>query len=70
MQFQLVGSDGGTDDMDVRPPCPKCRMHMIAITAIKNNEQKFECLRCGYLEVRMIIESELTASRTERRRST
>ena len=46
--------------LNERPLCSKCAMHMIATSAVKNNTQNFECLRCGNLEVRMVIDHELT----------
>jgi hypothetical protein len=44
------------DDYDAmqRPCCPKCSMRMIAVSSAKAKQQPFECLRCGYAEVRQV----------------
>jgi hypothetical protein len=37
-----------------RPACPKCDMHMIATTEIRNSKQTFKCLRCDHEEIRKV----------------
>jgi predicted RNA-binding Zn-ribbon protein involved in translation (DUF1610 family) len=37
-----------------RPACPKCGMHMIATTEIRNSKQTFKCLRCDHEEIRKV----------------
>jgi hypothetical protein len=49
-----AGSDEGADMPLVRPDCPKCSMHMIAASEVKDGKQTFECLRCGYTEERKV----------------
>ncbi len=42
--------------MPQRPSCPKCGMHMTAMSEIKNGKQALECLRCGHTETRDVRE--------------
>ena len=48
------GIGDGMPKSPQRPICPKCGMHMTAMSEIKNGKQVVECLRCGHTETRTV----------------